>query len=76
MPYQPLVTHYCKKFHEAALRATSLAHAYEFAAFDNMITVTMRIRHRNEYHGTLLSRMGGAWHIFRCKYGSETLPEN
>ena len=21
MPYQPLVTHYCKKFHEAALRS-------------------------------------------------------
>ena len=24
MPYQPLVTHYCKKFHEAALGACLL----------------------------------------------------
>jgi hypothetical protein len=51
-------------------------HAYEFAAFDNMITMTRRIRHRNEYHEPLLERMGGAWHIFQCKYRAETLPEN
>ena len=25
MPYQPLVTHYCKKFHEAALPGFPLA---------------------------------------------------
>jgi hypothetical protein len=47
------------------LTAIALFASLSFAAFDDLIAVTVGTRHGHEYHGHLLSVMGSVWHTSR-----------